>query len=307
MQLYLDGDRLFELAREHREAYRTAEPFPHIVLDDVLPDAMLDVVLDAFPDPSSRVWKEYENYYEGKLETQGEERLGADVSLVLYQFNSAPFLRFLQELTGVTGLISDPYFSGGGLHQIERGGRLGVHADFSRHPVLPLHRRLNALVYLNRDWKDEYGGHLELWDRDMTECRARIAPVFNRMVVFSTTDWTFHGHPDPLTCPPGMTRKSIALYYFSVDRPRGETKRGKESTLFVPRPGEVLPQGTDGARGAGSDGLKEDRWSPGPVGAGARFRPSRRARLLAGAKRVTPPILYDAVADLRDRRGPSPR
>ena len=227
VRLFLESRSLAAIADQHRESYRTAEPFPHVVLDDVLPDDALDLALAAFPDADSNVWKEYDNPLERKLETQGEERLGDDLSLLLYQFNSAPFLRFLERLSGIEGLLPDPYFTGGGLHQIEPGGRLGIHADFSRHYSLPLERRINVLIYLNRDWRDEYGGQLELWNREMTECVVRVAPVYNRMVVFSTTDWAFHGHPDPLACPPGTTRKSIALYYFSVGRPDG---RGRDPT-----------------------------------------------------------------------------
>ena len=88
--------------------------------------------------------------------------------------NSFEMLLWLEAVTGIEGLIPDPYFGGGGLHQIEPGGFLKVHADFNVHPKLNLDRRLNMLIYLNRDWKDEYGGHLELWERDMSRCRARI-------------------------------------------------------------------------------------------------------------------------------------
>ena len=161
--------------------------------------------------------REYNNYHEKKLECQGEENLSENVSLILYQFNSAPFVRFLETLTGIDKLIPDPYFFGGGLHQIVAGGKLGIHSDFSRHNRLPLDRRLNVLIYLNKDWREDYGGHLELWNEDMTRCVRRILPAYNRMVIFTITDWAFHGHPEPLTCPPGVSRKSIALYYYRRD------------------------------------------------------------------------------------------
>jgi len=282
VDLYLDSRQLAEVAAANRERYAAAQPFPHIVLDGILPEAMLDRALEGFPDPAAEVWQQYETYYEEKLESQGEDRLSSDLSLLLYQFNSAPFLRFLEELTGIEGLIGDPYFTGGGLHQIVAGGKLGVHADFSRHYSLPLHRRLNALIYLNRDWKDEYGGHLELWDRDMRACQERIAPIFNRMVVFTTTDWTYHGHPDPLNTPPGVTRKSIALYYFTVDRPKGETIPGKKTTLFRARPGEQVPDDPEIRRASGV--------------------PSGKARSVETLRRLTPPILWDAVAEARRKR-----
>jgi hypothetical protein len=240
--LVLDAAGLSKLARERCADYAAAKPYPHIVLDNVLPADALDRVIADFPTPDNAVWKQYKSQYEGKLETQGEGHISAFTSLFLYQLNSAPFLRFLEELTGIQALLPDPYFVGGGLHQIPRGGKLGIHADFHRHTKFPLERRLNALIYLNKDWKDEYGGHLELWDRDMKTCAQKIAPIFNRIVVFTITDWAFHGHPEPLQCPEGMTRKSIALYYFTVGRPAGEVKheRGAGDTHFVARPGEAF-------------------------------------------------------------------
>jgi len=111
---------------------------------------------------------------------------------------------------------------------------LAIHADFNRHRAYSLDRRLNLLLYLNKDWREEYGGHLQLWNRDMTRCEAKVLPVFNRVMIFSTTDFTYHGHPDPLQCPEGMTRKSLALYYFSNGRPAEEVSDG-HSTLFRPR------------------------------------------------------------------------
>ena len=107
-----------------------------------------------------------------------------------------------------------------------------MHADFNVHPKLKLDRRLNMLIYLNKDWREEYGGHLELWDQSGKTCRKRILPMFNRTVVFSTTDRSFHGHPHPLTCPPGMTRKSVSLYYYTAGRPP-EERSVAHDTLFI--------------------------------------------------------------------------
>lgn len=294
MRLFLDGEHLAEIADRHRGDYADAEPFPHAVLDDLIPDEALDLVLSEFPSPESQVWKEYENFHEKKLETQGEAQLGPETSLLLYQFNSAPFLRFLERLTGIENLIPDPYFTGGGLHQIVRGGKLGVHADFSRHQKLPLDRRLNVLIYLNRDWRVEYGGALELWTPDGAACEKRILPLFNRTVVFSITDWSFHGHPEPLTCPEGVSRKSIALYYFTAGRPPGEVREGKKATLFIRRPDEVVPAGTEFSRDEW-DGLKGTT----PV---TRRAPSRIARSLKKVgRKITPPIILDGVHALRRR------
>ncbi len=127
------------------------------------------------------------------------------------------FVNFLQLLTGIHGLIPDAYFHGGAFHQMLPGGKLDVHADFNVDEERKLRRRINVLVYFNKAWKDEYGGHLELWDKDLSECKQKIAPLFNRAVIFNTSSTSYHGHPRPLTCPKGMTRKSLAFYYYQSD------------------------------------------------------------------------------------------
>jgi hypothetical protein len=145
-------------------------------------------------------------------------------------------------------LIPDPRFDGGGLHQIVRGGKLGIHSDFNKHEAYGLDRRLNLLLYLNKNWREEYGGHLQLWDRNMTKCEAKISPHFNRMMIFGTTDFTYHGHPDALQCPEGMTRKSLALYYFTNGRPAEEVS-GDHSTIFRARdPDDLRPTFAQRAR-----------------------------------------------------------
>jgi hypothetical protein len=138
----------------------------------------------------------------------------------------------------VEALVPDPYFEGGGAHQIMPGGLLKVHADFNKHKLTNLDRRLNVLVYMNKDWSEEWGGHFELWDREMKAPVKKILPIFNRMAIFTTTDFSFHGHPDPLRCPPGRSRKSLALYYYTNGRPDYEVNSGLEehSTLFKARP-----------------------------------------------------------------------
>jgi hypothetical protein len=93
---------------------------------------------------------------------------------------------------------------------------LSVHADFNVHSPLKVERRLNLLVYLNKDWKMKYGGALELWDREMKACAKKVEPLFNRCVVFSTNATSFHGHPDPVAHPQGKPRRSLALYYYTA-------------------------------------------------------------------------------------------
>ena len=232
-------DRLTDLAEAHRDAYRTAEPFPHVVIDNLLDPAMLAEVLAVFPDQHASFWQRFRSDRETKLALDKEGLVPMPIRLLLYSLNSAPFLDFLERLTGIDGLIPDSHWDGGGLHQIQRDGMLAVHADFNSNKRTHLDRRLNLLLYLNQDWKPEYGGDLELWNRGMTTCVKKIAPMFNRIVIFSTTDYTYHGHPDPLACPADRSRKSLALYYYSNGRPDGE-RTGSHSTLFVRRPGDTF-------------------------------------------------------------------
>lgn len=220
-------------ARAFRDMYTNADPFAHIVLDDLFDAADLDIVLRDFPSPADMQWMRFDNPLEKKL-GYFHERSGITEAVrdFLNAMNSFEMLLWLEALTGIEGLIPDPYFGGGGLHQIEPGGFLKVHADFNVHPKLKLDRRLNMLVYLNKDWREEYGGHLELWDRQGKRPVKKILPLFNRTVIFSTTDTSFHGHPHPLTCPPGMTRKSVSLYYYTAGRPQDE-RSSPHDTIFI--------------------------------------------------------------------------
>lgn len=241
-------EHYLDIASRLSLGYQQADPFPHVVIDDFLPEELGRGIVAEFPDTSDPYWLSFTDSENLKLASDGVARLPPAAAQMLSHFNSAPFLEFLERLTGIEGLIPDPWFEGGGLHQIPRGGFLKIHADFNRHQRLNLDRRINALWYLNPDWKDEYGGCLELWDQDMQECRQRILPLFNRCVIFNTTDTSYHGHPEPLSCPEGWTRKSMALYYYSSGRPESEQSES-HSTLFQVRPEEAQRQKSRSYRG----------------------------------------------------------
>ncbi|HEY9890548.1 MAG TPA: 2OG-Fe(II) oxygenase [Candidatus Sericytochromatia bacterium] len=237
-----DTKYLNDLASKYREDYSQAKPFPHIVIDNFLPEFVLDNILNEFPKAREIDWQKFDNTAEKKLANKLEQNMGDNTRFLLYQLNSSTFIDFLESLTGIDGIIPDPHFEGGGLHQIERGGYLKMHVDFNRHTKLRLDRRLNLLLYLNKDWKEEYGGYLELWDKDITQCEKKILPIFNRLVIFTTTDFTYHGHPEPLTCPEEWTRKSLALYYYTNGRPAEEISEKEHSTIFQARPGEEIKE-----------------------------------------------------------------
>ena len=231
------------VAEKYKEAYQTNAPFPNIYIDNFFNPDFLRSVLAEFPTLKEKDKETiyYSNPNEKKHATKGEYSFGPNTRKLVHFLNSQPFLEFLQEFTGIKeALIPDPYFEGGGFHQIKPGGFLKLHVDFHKHRKMNLDRRLNLLIYLNEDWKEEYGGHFELWEKDMSKSVVRISPLFNRIAMFSTTGDSWHGHPDELTCPPDRSRKSLALYYYTNGRPEHElakSERGRITTTFAGRKG----------------------------------------------------------------------
>lgn len=243
------------------EQFRSAKPFPHIVLDDFLPRWIAESVEREFPGPDSSIW--------AHLPTEDQRRKMATVDdgqipplsrTVLHHLNSGSFLRFLEKMTGISNLVADMKYVGGGLHQNGPGGKLAVHIDYSHHPQNGLYRQLNLLVYLNREWKEDYHGHIELWDPRLTRCEKKVFPAFNRCVIFRTSDISFHGYPEPMSCPEGQFRKNLSTYYFTKEPPAGR-EQDVHNTLFKSRPGDSFNLGNFLVRSA-SSGLFRDLIPP---------------------------------------------
>ena len=147
---------------EYRRQFQSAQPFPHLVIDDFLPEQIAQHLVDTFPGPDSPIWAQQPTEDQrNKLATTDEGKIPALQRYVLFSLNSGAFLRFLEQATGIGALIADTKLVGGGLHQIKRGGKLAVHIDYSHHPQNRLFRRLNLLLYLYPAWQDEYGGCVE--------------------------------------------------------------------------------------------------------------------------------------------------
>ena len=248
--------QLHAAADDLAEQYQNAKPFPFILIENFLPGAVAEAVAADLPGKGSPDWKKLPTEdQKGKHVLADESKLPLIIRALIQELNSGYFLRFLEKLTGIPDLIADTKLVGGGVHMIERGGKLSVHVDFSHHPTNGLNRRLNFLLYLNKDWKEEYGGHFELWSSDIKTREQRILPSFNRCVIFSTSPISYHGHPDPLNCPEGITRNSIALYYFSKGRPKEE--EGTHNTLFRSRPEDNFQLGNFFVRFASSGVVRE--------------------------------------------------
>lgn len=218
--------------------YQSAEPFHHIMLDDVLPHDLLAQAMAEYPGPEAPLWYQFQAGTQNrKLQSRRFDGVGPVLRSLLDFANAPAFTRFLEDVTGIDALLPDTAYEGGGLHQTLPGGHLSVHVDYNLHPTQRWHRRLNAIFYMNARWEDAWGGHLELWDRDNIRAEHRFAPVANRLVIFSTHEHSWHGHPEPLACPPDTTRRSIATYYYTEARPEEELAP-EHNTLFRARPGE---------------------------------------------------------------------
>ena len=194
--------------------FLSAQPFASIVIKDFFEEKFLSNVLNEFPDLEKvETSQKYSNKNEFKFANNNYNNFPSSIKSLFDFLNSKIFLIFLQNLTSIEQkLFSDAELNGGGLHEIKQGGVLKIHTDFNKHPTNNLDRRVNLLLYLNKNWKDSYGGCLELWDQNMKKCFNKIKPDFNTMVIFNTNDFSNHGHPDPLKCPFNFSRKSIATY-----------------------------------------------------------------------------------------------
>jgi hypothetical protein len=230
----LDLDALRRGVGPLRTQYKSASPFPHVVLDDFLEPAAFTRAMEEFPTLDGGQWISYLHVNERKFGQTDPTTWGPTLRSILEELNSPAFLHFLEELTGIDQLMADPSLEGGGLHQSTTGGFLNIHADFTVHPQhREWRRRVNLLLYLNDDWQPSYGGDLELWSTDMKRREVAVRPIGNRVVVFTTNADSFHGHPEPMTCPPGTARRSLALYYFTE-----EQAPIVRSTEYRARPGD---------------------------------------------------------------------
>lgn len=237
--MIFDYQKWEESLQLDQEKYQNASPYPHILFDDFLEETAAKKALSVFPSIADKGWIHYVHVNEKK---HGLNKLDLIPSFIkdgiIKEFNSPAFISYLEKLTQIDNLLPDTTIEGGGIHQSEKGGFLNVHADFTVHPHKKTwRRRVNVLIYLNENWKESYKGYLELWEKDMSKCTVQIAPIFNRVVVFNTDEDSFHGFPDPMECPENITRKSIALYYFTEEKPASFKRR---ATNYKARPNDGI-------------------------------------------------------------------
>jgi Rps23 Pro-64 3,4-dihydroxylase Tpa1-like proline 4-hydroxylase len=198
------------------EDYKLAQPFPHLILDNLFPAELLDSILEELPPASSEKWVNQRD----SLMVKSNLRSAVDLEEHGYAFasilHSAGFLYFLTEITGIKALLPDPYLAGAGYHVIYEGGNFDPHVDRNTDYYSGRRRRLAMLVYLNKAWEPKFGGQLELWNREGTQPQKAIEPIFNRTIIFEIDDCNFHA-VRPVASGSGATRKSFAAYFHTVD------------------------------------------------------------------------------------------
>jgi Rps23 Pro-64 3,4-dihydroxylase Tpa1-like proline 4-hydroxylase len=196
------------------------EPYKHIVIDNFFEKELATQILNNFPASEDSSWERMsDENIEIKQRTTWSSEFDIPEGIIdaVRIMNSSIFLNAMAKRLGIDKIIPDPYFTGGGLNETLRNGLLDVHVDGNYHDATGLNRRINAILYLNPEWKDGWGGEFGLYDTNGEHCLKKVAPLFNRIVIFDTHDFSFHGLPDPLNFPDGKSRKSLILYYYTKE------------------------------------------------------------------------------------------
>jgi 2-oxoglutarate-Fe(II)-dependent oxygenase superfamily protein len=223
-----------------REAFQHAKPFRHVVVEDFLEASACEALLRDFP----RFEDRYARDEHGGIGRKAVVERAADVSAFYRSFceyiNSPPFLAAMSAMTGIDQLIADPTLFGGGTHENLAGQGLDVHIDFNIDERRMLHRRVNLLIYLNKEWDEAWGGAIELhsdpFNPRVDEVKSFL-PLFNRAVIFETNEYSWHGFRR-IVLPPDqahVSRKSFSIYLYTKDRPADEVV-APHTTFYVPQP-----------------------------------------------------------------------
>lgn len=220
--------------KENQQKFTQATPFPHLVVDDFLDPSEALLLYQEVPAIDNSVWFRYNNAIENKYVCNHWDRFPSHTYNFFTKLTSVEFTKKLSELTGIFPLVADVGLHGGGWHVHSTGGMLNVHKDYSIHPKLKLERALNLILYITPDWYPQWGGGLGLWsnlDNKPYELIYTVDCLFNRAVIFDTRKNSWHGLPDPITCPANTRRISLAIYYLTTPDNHAETR---ERALFAP-------------------------------------------------------------------------
>lgn len=223
------------------------KPFPHCVIEDFFVTDTANKLYEninslKLKDANSKFTNKKSIYEYNKFAFSEIENLPLSLKDAFIHLNSKEFIEEIEKLTGISDIVyGDFKLQGAGVHIIKDKGFLKMHTDFNiyNHPTHgKLDRRINLLIYMNKDWKNEYKGDLLLYHPDNISEVKRIQPIFNRCVIFDTTNKSVHGHPEPLCVPKeDLYRKSIAVYYYTKNNKKVDFEGdGPHSTLWHKNP-----------------------------------------------------------------------
>lgn len=208
----------------YKNEYKNAKPYEHIIIKDFFSLDYANKIYENYPKIDEK-WCYYDNPLENKYALNKFDN-NNEIKEMYEKLNNENFIDKLKEITEIKDLEKDEYLHGAGLHAYPNNGKLDIHLDYNIHPITGKERRINLIIYMNKDWKEDYGGNLELYDDKRKRCNINLYPTFNTAILFRTSDLSYHGLPTPIKCPEGEYRKSIAIYYVSLPR-ENLTKRYK--------------------------------------------------------------------------------
>jgi dTDP-glucose 4,6-dehydratase len=202
--------------KELNENFLTADPFEHIIIPNFLNDEFAEQIYENFPtDINTDNWYEYNNPIEYKFANDKISTMPRSIKKLFNLLSTKQIIDKIHLLSGINNLEFDPYLHGAGLHIHRNGGKLDMHLDYEKHPFLDKERRLNIILYMSKDWKEEWNGETQLWDKDLSNCIAKSPVIFNSALIFKTNETSWHGLPEEIKCPEDILRKSVAYYYIS--------------------------------------------------------------------------------------------
>lgn len=212
-QINFFGDWINNI-EELKQKYMDALPFEHVIIPNFLNREYAERIFNVFP-TDFNTWHKYHNPLEIKYANDNINNMNIDIKTLFYILCTNEIINLFKKISGIDNLEYDPYLHGAGLHAHPRNGRLHMHLDYEKHPYIEKERRLNIILYLSKDWKDEWNGQTELWDKQMTECVTKSPVKFNTAIIFKTNEISWHGVPEKIKCPIDIYRKSFAFYYIS--------------------------------------------------------------------------------------------
>lgn len=224
--------------KELNEKFVSGKPYEHVLIENFFTNEFAEKLFEVFPKTTDdHKWYVYHNPIEKKYALTDFSKL-PEFKKLFELLQTEQFVEVVKKITGIDNLEADPHLHGAGLHQHPTGGKLDLHLDYSIHPLSGKERRVNIIIYLTKDWKEEWGGHLQLWNELFTNCDKKVLPSFNTAILFRTSDISYHGLPHPITCPEDQSRKSVAIYY--VSDPRPDLKNIRLKAQFRPLPDQPL-------------------------------------------------------------------